>query len=190
MSATLVEYLGDEPLMFEDVAAQCRLDSEAERTYIESVLIPAARKLAEQKTGAAVRRARDLETFPWFPATLSLPLGLGQVTKVEQLRYRSVLNGEVVWDAAAYRLTQGGRASWVEPVGDGWPMTARGSDAVRIDYTAGIDLSKHPALKQWLLLACAWLFEQRELYVVGQAQPMPGSFADTLLAEITLAPSF
>src|SRR5438132_5766197 len=102
MSITLIDTLGDEPLTFADVAAQCRLDGEAERPFIESILIPAARQLAEQKTGAAIRPARYLETFPWFPAILSLPLGLGQVIKVEQVRYRSVLNGELVWDPAAY----------------------------------------------------------------------------------------
>ncbi len=189
MSITLIEYLGEEPLRFEDVAAQCRLDGEAERAFIESTLIPAARQLAEQKTGAAIRPARYQETFPWFPATLSLPLGLGQVTKVEQLRYRSVLNGELVWDPAAYRLHYGSRTSWVEPV-DQWPVTARSTEAVCIEYRAGLDLAHRPSVKQWLLLACAWLFEQRELYLVNQAQPMPDAFADTLLADITVLPRF
>lgn len=190
MSVTRINYLADEPLTFEDVAAQCRIDGDAERVFIESTLIPAARQLAEQKTGAVIRLAHYQETFPGFPSTLRLPLSRGPVREITEVRYPLMRLDTGLWDRTAYRLVRGERAAWVEPVNDCWPMTAYGDHTVHIEYHAGIDLTHHPAVKQWLLLACAWLFEQRELYVVGPAQAMPQAFADTLLADLTVAPRF
>jgi hypothetical protein len=53
----IAQYLGDEPLTLAEVKLQCRVDGDDEDAYFEGVLIPAARSLAEEVSGAAIARA-------------------------------------------------------------------------------------------------------------------------------------
>ena len=57
----IAQYLGDEPLTLAEVKLQCRVDGEEEDAYFEDVLIPAARALAEEVSGSAIRKGRYIE---------------------------------------------------------------------------------------------------------------------------------
>ncbi|SAK69518.1 hypothetical protein AWB80_03575 [Caballeronia pedi] len=176
MAAVLVEYLDDsEPLTFKDVAAQCRIDDDDERDFIERIVIPSARQAAESKSGAAIRKARYVERIAVFPMQ-ALSLSLGQVVRVESVVARiSSSAATTTLDVSTYELVQLGRESLLAPLGEcPWPNAT----AVTITYQAGIDLSRFPSVRSWMLLAAAWAYDHRELFAKGQAlTAMPGGYA-------------
>lgn len=188
MAAVLVEYLDDaEPLSFEDVAAQCRIDDDAEREFVESVVIPGARQAAESKSGAAIRKARYVERLAGFPLG-EFPLSVGQALSVDSVEVRDASAGTTTLDPGAYELVQLGRETLIAPSAAArWPHAR----AVTITYQAGIDIALYPSVRSWMLLAAAWAYDHRELFSEGQAiAEMPGGYADVLLLPITVPPRF
>lgn len=177
MAAVLLQYLPDsqEPVTVDEVKANCRILHDAEDAFIEDVIIPAARKLAETRAGAAIRPARYEDILPSLER---YPLSLGQVYEVEKVAVAGV-----ELDAAAFSLIDLGREALIDAPGF--------ADAIAtVTYKAGVkDMLKEPGLKAWLLLAAGWFYQQRELFVKGQAvQQMPRSFVDALLDPITQPP--
>ncbi|MGU7780526.1 hypothetical protein [Burkholderia sp. PU8-34] len=188
MAAVLVEYLDDaEPLTFEDVAVQCRIDDDDEREFVERLVIPGARQAAERKSGAAIRKARYVERLAGFPAG-EFPLSVGQVLSVDCIEARDASGAPTALDPRTYELIQLGRETLCAPLGDArWP----GAHAVTITYQAGIDLAKHPSVQSWMLLAAAWAYDHRELFSEGQTiAQLPDGYADLLLDSITVPPRF
>lgn len=189
MSAVLVEYLVDaEPLTFDEVAAQCRIDDDSERAFIERIVIPCARQAAETKSGAAIRKARFVEQLAGFPPG-AFSLTIGQVMSVESVSYRAA-DSEVrtKLDERDYELIQTGRESVLGPCSSmGWPNAS----GIKIQYQAGINIARYPSVRSWILLAAAWAYEHRELFAKGQAiTAMPDGYADVLLAPICVGPRF
>lgn len=190
MAAVLVEYLDEaEPLTYDDVAAQARIDGNDEQDFVTSVVIPAARQAAETKSGAAIRKARYTERLAAFPAG-EFPLSVGQVTEVESVTWRSASGDTAPLDQSLYEVIQAGRETLLAPLGKRWPRAV----AVTITYQAGTDLAKFPSVRTWMLLAAAWAWDQRELFLVAQTRQavmeMPAGHADTLLHPITVPPRF
>ncbi|MDR5833352.1 hypothetical protein [Caballeronia sp. LZ034LL] len=188
MAAVLLEYLDDtEPLAFEDVAAQCRIDDEDERDFIERIVIPGARQAAESKSGAAVRKARYVERFNGFPQG-DFALSIGQVLCVENIQSRTGSEALTTLDPSNYEIVQLGRETLLAPAyNSSWPEAS----AVFITYRAGIDLARYPSVRSWMLLASAWAYDHRELFARGQGiNEMPGGYADVLLAPICVPSRF
>ncbi|WP_334068752.1 hypothetical protein [Burkholderia cepacia] len=188
MAAVLVEYLDDaEPLTFEDVAVQCRIDDDDERAFIERIVIPGARQAAERKSGAAIRKARYVERLAGLFAG-EFPLSVGQVRSVDSIEARDVSGTASTLDPSRYELVQLGRETLCALLGEAhWP-SAR---AVTITYQAGIDIDKHPAVRSWMLLAAAWAYDHRELFSEGQGiAQMPDGYTNVLLDSITVPPRF
>ncbi|PVX86475.1 hypothetical protein [Paraburkholderia unamae] len=190
MGAVLVDYLDDvEPLTYEDVVNQARIDGDDEEDFITTIVIPGVRQTAETKTGAAIRKARYTERLAAFPAG-DFPLSVGQVTEVESITWRSVTGVNATLDPTAYEVIPSTRETRIAPLGSHWPRAT----AVVITYTAGADLSKFPSVRSWLLLAAAWAWDQRELFLLAQTRQavmeMPGGYADALLDPITVPPRF
>lgn len=174
MAAVLLGYLADskEPMTVEEVKSNSRIMHAAEDALIENVIIPAARKLAEVRAGAAIRPARYSDVLPSLGR---YPLSLAKVYEVEAVE----VAGQVL-DAGAYSLVDLGREQLIDAPG------FSGATA-KVTFKAGItDMQSEPGVKAWLLLAAGWFYEQRELFVKGEAvQEMPRSFADGLLASIS-----
>ncbi|WP_174904246.1 hypothetical protein [Burkholderia pseudomultivorans] len=187
MGAVLLEYLDDaEPIAFEDVAAQCRIDDDDEREFIEHVLIPGARQAAESKSGAAIRNARYVERLGAFPRG-EIPLSVGQVFAMESVAIRSDSAVPLTLSEAQYELIQLGRETLLAPVNGRWPSAG----APTLTYRAGINLDRFPSVRAWMLLAAAWAYENRELFSSGQSViAMPSGFADALLDPVTVPPRF
>lgn len=191
MAAVLVEYLDDaEPLTFEDVDSQCRIDDDEERDFVETIIIPGARQAAESKSGAAIRKARYVERLAGFPQG-EFPLSVGQAFSVDSVEFRDAKGVTSTLDPAAYELVQLGRESVIAPTGMApWPRAL----AVTIKYQAGIDLAQFPSVRSWMLLAAALAYGQRELFAVGQSRQaivdIPGDYTDFLLVPITVPPRF
>ncbi|WP_412526095.1 hypothetical protein [Burkholderia lata] len=187
MAAVLVEYLDDaEPLSFEDVAAQCRIDDDDEREFIEHVVIPGVRQAAESKSGAAIRKARYFERLGSFPKG-EISLSVGQAFAMDTVVVHLMSGERVMLSEAEFELVQLGRETVLVPLRGHWPTVG----APTLTYRAGIDLEYFPSVRSWMLLAAAWAYENRELFSSGQSiVAMPGGFADVLLIPITMPPRF
>lgn len=179
MAAVLLEYLADsrEPISVDEVKANCKIVHDAEDSFIRDVVIPAARKLAEERAGAAIRPARYSDVLP---SLARYPLSLGQVYEIEGV----AVDGHDL-DAAGYSLIRLGREVLIDAPGFA-------VSTATVTYKAGVsDMGREPAVKSWLLLAAGWFLRQRELFLVGQPlQEMPCSFVDGLLNSITQPPRF
>lgn len=174
MAAVLLGYLADsnEPLTVGEVKSNSRIMHSAEDAFIESIIIPAARRLAEGRAGAAIRPARYSDVLPSLG---HYPLSLGKVYEIEAVE----VAGQAL-DVGAYSLIDLGREQLIDAPG------FVGATA-KVTFKAGIrDWKDEPGVKAWLLLAAGWFYEQRELFVKGEAvQEMPRSFADGLLDSIS-----
>ncbi|WP_034207206.1 hypothetical protein [Burkholderia cepacia] len=188
MAAVLVEYLDDvEPLTFEEVAMQCRIDDDDEREFVENIVIPCARQAAERKSGAAIRKARYVERLAGFPAG-EFSLSVGQVLSVDSIEARDATGSASKLDPSGYEVVQLGRETLCAPLGAArWPSAS----VVTITYQAGIDIDEHPSVRSWMLLAAAWAYDHRELFSEGQTvAQIPDGYADLLLDSITVPPRF
>jgi uncharacterized phiE125 gp8 family phage protein len=182
MAAVLVSWIEDaEPISVAEVKAQARILSGAEDALIADIIIPAARQLAETRTGAAIRKGIYRETVKAFPNG-DLTLGKGRAFEVV-----SFTCAAAIVPSSDYELLQLGNDSVLGRTNT-WPA----GGPVAIEYKAGVDLADFPTVKQWMLLACAWAFEQRELFAHGQQAfaEMPSSYVDALLAPLQVPPRF
>ncbi len=167
----IVEYLAlDEPLHLAEVMSQCRAD-ECDEAYLVDAIIPAARALAESKTGCAIRQARYRDTFADASRCV---LSMGGVLAVESV----TVGGAPV----AFTSTVQARRTCISA-----PDHA-GKECI-VTYTAGTDIDKHPGVRAWMLLVCGWLYAQRELLGGDNKEPT-AHIAKSLLARINVAAGF
>lgn len=167
-----------EPLDWEAVKAQIRADDDTDQSFVETYIIPAARQMAEAKTGAILRESTFTDTWNDVKKDVSISFPIGGVKSIESV----VADGEAL-TADDYELVHVGNASFVKFGAD--------HDKVAVNYTAGIDTTTHPGVLSWMLLACAWAYSQREIMLAGQSiEMMPDSYLDSMLAPIRLEPRF
>lgn len=185
--------VGPEPLTYDEVVAQCRLDPDdddsAERDLIERIVIPAARALAEQATGAAIRKARYREHLPMVPAGQVFAAEKGQAYALESIAL-GVGPGSPLLDLSRCYLVNGGKESLLYTEQGTWrELVGECPQGLLVTYLAGIDIDDHPSVRQYLLLAAAWAYRHRELLVLGQTlNELPDRYLLTLLASITVPP--
>lgn len=169
---TLVEYTGLEPMTLDEVKLHCRIDEEADDQLIVDAIIPAARALAEAKTGAVIRQGRFTEKL-----MLGSPLSVGQVSAVESVLVDGV--------SVAFEINQRGRRTVVISSGHEGKLA-------NVTFVAGIDILQFPGVKNWLLMTASWMYSNRELMRAGTAgfNEMPQGYVDALLAPISVPASF
>lgn len=168
----IAQYLGDEPLTLAEVKLQCRVDGDEEDAYIEGVLIPAARALAEQVSGSAIRKGRYIEQTTDAGTSV---LARGGVVEVESVTVNS--------DAVPFVVTQSGRRTLVHAPGFA-------GQAAQITYIAGIDIAVHAGVRAWMLLVVAWLYANRELMGQREGAKAPAHISAALLSSINVQPGF
>lgn len=168
----IAQYLGDEPLTLAEVKLQCRVDGDDEDAYFEGVLIPAARALAEEVSGSAIRKARYIEQAT--DAGYSV-LARGGVIDVEAV----TVNG----DAVPFVVAQSGRRTLVQASGFA-------GGVAQITYTAGVDITVHSGVRAWMLLVVAWLYANRELMGQREGAKAPPHISAALLSSINVQPGF
>lgn len=166
------QYLGDEPLMLVEVKMQCRVDFDDEDIYLESVIIPAARALAEEVCGAAIRKARYVEQVSDAGHSV---LARGSVIEVESV----TVSGTPV----PFEISLDGRRTVVQASG------SAGKEA-QITYTAGIDIAMHAGVRAWMLLVAAWLYANRELMGERDGAKAPPHISASLLSSINVHAGF
>ena len=192
--ALLIAFTGPEPLTYEDVVAQCRLDPDdddsAERDLIERIVIPAARGLAEEATGAAIRKGRYRDHLPRVPAGNAFAATMGQAFELESIALGATVGAALLDPSAAYLVNSGKESFLYTQQGLPWRDVAGSCpQGLMVTYLAGIDIENHPSVRHYLLLASAWAYRHRELLVLGQTlNELPDRYLLTLLAAITVPP--
>lgn len=182
--ARRIAYTGAPVLTLQQVAEQCRLEVEdLQHTLIEGVIIPGVTAQAEARTGAAIREAEYEEDWPEHYSS-GHALDVGQASEVLSVSSLAA-DGTVTALTAAYHLQRMGRESFLHFPG------GRPAGVLRIRYKAGADLDAYPGVRTWLLMQAATAHEYRETLVTGTIlAELPGSFLDSLLADITVPPRF
>jgi hypothetical protein len=182
--AEFLEWIDPEPLAVDQVASQARLDGDVAEelaTYISTIIIPAARQLAETRSGSAIRKANYRDTLQAVPRGAVVP-DMGQAYELT-----SVSIAGTTLDPAAYKLVKIDRDRQVRPTTECW--AAQGEMVV--EYSAGIDVEQYPSVVQWMLLAAAWMLEQPAMFTVGDAvESLPTSYVDGLLAPVSVPTRF
>lgn len=208
-----------EPISLDSALLQARVDTDSpDAAQIEAIFIPGARSLAETKTGSAIRLAKFrqvMSAFPWsgqngsgsyFSSpfsrqTVSAPIKIvhGLAQNITSITYIDVDGATQTLDPSLYVFTGSSDANMevVPAFGKSWPATAAVSNAVVVDYVAGLKpseiASKYPSVIQWILLATTWAYENRQLMSNGNKETfneMPSSYVDTLLDPIRVVPRF
>ena len=207
-----------EPVALADALINLRVDSDAgDAAQIASIFLPAARQLAETKASAAIRLASYRQTLSEFPcsspgrsgyssgapiggppASAAIKTALGLVQSITSVKYIDVAGVTQTIDPATLVLVHLDEANTeiALTTGSFWPQCARAPNAVTIEYTAGMPpadfAARFPGVVHWILLACGWAYENREMFMVGNGSVlgMPASYVDSLLAPISVSPRF
>jgi hypothetical protein len=193
-----------EPVSVEEVKIQARIDLDLtdDDLFIQMVIIPGARQQAEMRTGSVIRPARYRQVMDGFPKWRApISLASGNVQRIESVTY-AVPHGQgsreyldlmstelvVIDKEAVITLIKGNRPHW--------PHTQQGPRAVEITYTAGTESDlfalKYPSVKAWVLMACAWGYAQREMFMLQTRgsgyQELPTEYMSALLEPLKLPP--
>lgn len=204
--------LSSEPVSLDEVKTQARIDLDLtdDDLFIQTVIIPGARQQAETRTGSAIRAARFRQVFSSFPhGHLPLTLALGHVLSLESITYvvpegvgvsapraHAGARARQTMDAADLELVTIDRESVVSLARGHWPHVQWGARAVEVGFTAGLDpqafADRYPSVKAWILMACAWGYSQREMFLLQTRgagyQELPVDYMSALLEPLKLPP--
>lgn len=199
-----VEFLpgAEEPVTLVEAKTNARVELDAtwEDDLFTHLLIPGARQLAETRTGACIRAARWKQRLPEFPKLGQvIPITHSLCTAVESLTYlptdtttgRSTLTLDTDFEAV-----QTEHETHLAPLATTWPSVGKSLRAVEITYTAGLacaDMTaRYPSIRQWILMAIAWGYDNRTLFLTDGAgfSELPDGYHLQLLDPITVRPRF
>lgn len=164
----IIKYIADEPLTLNEAKTQCKADDDDD-DLLTNLVIPASRALAESKTGSAIRLAVYQEDFSNMRQII---LPVGGVCKINSVKSNDV---EIPYASIISR-----RLTVISTNTD-----ASGS----VTFEAGIDIKNYPDVKAWMLLACGWLYMNRELLIANGSLSAP-PIAESLLSAISVPTGF
>lgn len=183
-----------EPVSLSMAKSQCRIDTDADNEYIQS-LISVARQYVEDTLDmtlcTTVWEAR-YDLFPiWAIVLPRAPMAAGNVTVTH--RYGDGTYGTMTSDAGQFQVDTNVIPGRIYPLwARAWPATRGDENSVTVRFTAGYgaDGTNVPAVaKHMILLLVAHLFESRQPAVVGGVTSVPYTF-DTLLAASGLGTNY
>lgn len=186
MSLRLISAAAAEPITLAELKAQCRVDT-ADEDSVLNACIAAARAKAENITGRALitqtwEQGIDAQDVPDAEIELLKP----PVQSISSVRYYDEAGTLQTLSSALYTLDAHTYPSWLLPaVGTAWPTVRDQANAMLIQYVCGYGAdgtTVPPDLRAWLLMTAAFLFSNREAYVVdGRVAEVPNRFVDSLL---------
>jgi uncharacterized phiE125 gp8 family phage protein len=183
MALKLITAPTEEPLTLTEAKLQCRVDGSDEDTLLTS-LITVARQMVEQRTGRAVL------TQTWELALDDFPRGaidllMAPVQSITSVKYIDQDGVEQTVSSSNYALDSYGVQHQVVPgYGFRWPAARDITHAVKVRFVAGYaSKADVPAsLKQWMLLAIATMYKNREAVITGTiVAELPRGYLDALL---------
>lgn len=177
-----------EPITQIDVEGQIRLLDLSDESVTIETFISAIRQRAESET----RRA--LNTQEWWLILDSFPSGRGKLEiplpplqSVDSIVYFDITNVAQTLDPTFYRVVAESEPAYVVPVvNQNWPETINDVGVVTVKFTCGYGDNSGDvpaAIRQWMLLNIANLYENRETIAIGNRFAMVelNTIADSLL---------
>ena len=167
-----------EPVTLTEIKAHCRIDTDADDTYLGDI-IEAARRQVESITGRQIMDATYTVKFDRFPTDDYIELPGAPLQTVTSVSYVNTSGTTTTFSSASYDVdaTATPGRIYVDR-GVGWPSTYDERNAVTIVYKAGYSTAgavpediKH-AIR---FLAANW-YEMREPVISGTAAtPVPAT---------------
>ncbi len=182
-----------EPITVAEAKNHLRIDADiTQDDTLIALLIGAARRFAEMKTGRSFitqQWRRTLDAFPCYGGAVVLERG--PVQAITSVSYQDMTGAWQVMPAEDYVADIAGSPERIAlAFGRIWPIALPQLASVRVDYRAGFgdDAAAVPeGIRQWMLLRLTTLYEHREEAEVisrGRLEPMP--FVDGLLDPYTV----
>lgn len=170
MTPIVITQPSTEPITLAEAKAHLRVFLPDDDSYIEDLLIPAARQAIEQRTGRAMMPQRWKIGMDGFCAVTRLPGAPLAGVHGLLIKYFDVNNVEQTVNSTIYTLNR-----YVEPTqvtlayGQSWPAITPTAGGVTMEYDVGYaDTDAVPApLKMWMLLAIGTMYENREQCTPG-----------------------
>lgn len=155
-----------EPVTVAEVKTHATIYVPDHDSMIESILIPAARRAAEQETGRSIAASTWEVWLDEFPDEIELPyppiLAVTEITYVDQDGVTQTLS------PSAYVLDAKSEPGWVLPAeGTTFPSTADIANAVKVRYTAGYGADCPADVKLWILAQVRHFYDNRGAVVQG-----------------------
>lgn len=174
----------EEPVTLADMKVHLRVTHDDDDAYIEA-LIGAARAVCEQKSGLClITQTIDIVADEWPDGDDSV-LPVHPIQAVTWLKYYDTANAQQTLATTVYNVTTYGPAARIAlAYGQVWPSTYCRPDAVTLRVVAGYGASGDSvplAIRQWIMLHAAALYEQREAVIDSQAAVQVSPLLDGLL---------
>ena len=180
-----------EPLTTAEVKTQLRLETTADDTYIQNVVIPAVRDFAERHTRVCIAqrtftatcdilKRQQQDDMGWWDGIRdgsitqvslrrAIELPMPPLVSIEEVRSIDRNNASTVYASSNYyadTFSEPGRLILNE--GSIWPANLRDHNSIEIDFTAGSLAADTPYMvKQALLQLAAHWYENREVVGIG-----------------------
>lgn len=196
MNLVLVEAPAAEPVSTSDFATQVRVTLDSSEMALVAAMLTAARQLAESTCAIQLINATYELRLDQFPCDRFIELTRVPLQDVLSVKYTDPNGIEQTLSTSTYTVDKRWTpdqmpASIPTPgrillnVDQFWPATQFRPNAVRIQFKAGFGIagtSVPPAIRQWILLKAASMFEHREADVLGSGPATTLGFVDMLLA--------
>lgn len=174
----------EEPVTLADMKVHLRVTHDDDDAYIEA-LIGAARAVCEQKSGLClITQTIDIVADEW-PDDDDQTLPVHPIQSVTWLKYYDSANVQQTLSASVYHVTTYGPAARIAlAYGQVWPVHYCRPDAVTLRVVAGYGASGDAvplAIRQWIMLHAAALYEQREAVIDSQSAVQVSPLLDGLL---------
>lgn len=142
-----------------------RADLVTESALIEIYIGAVASKAESYLKGSVVTQTLELVLDGFNCKKIKLPMG--PVQSITSIKYLDCNGDEQTVDSSVYRLTASNEV--ILAYGKSWPDYRSDVDSVKIRYVAGYgDADLVPsAIKAWIMMNVATLYENRETVTVG-----------------------
>jgi len=205
-NAPIVSVPRIEPITIADVEQQIRFSVTGQESHIEH-LITSVREMCEGITRRSLIVKQEILTLDFFPCNRGyVELPGPPLRSVESIKYLDTDNVEQTLPTAEYKVVFNSRKpeqpSYIIPAYNySWPTALNESDSITINYTCGYgsifnsvsnlyEVNEVPkAIKQWMLINIANLYEHPETIQVGtriQMIEIP-TLANNLIANYKIA---
>jgi uncharacterized phiE125 gp8 family phage protein len=170
-----------EPVSTAEAKAHLRVVSSADDTLI-AALIKTARMQCENELGRSLITQTWQRTVDYFPPEIEL--AYPPVIAITDVVYLDADGVSTVLTPASYALDNVSEPGWLVPAYSyDWPNTLDAANAVTVTNTAGYGSASDvpQAIKHWIMMAVASMYDNRESSAPGAAASQMLPFVDGLL---------
>ena len=172
MGLRLIEAPAQEPITLAEAKLAATEDGSAFDSAFSNIWIPTAREQVEFKTGQVMVTQTWLLTLDAFPSFCASGIKLPNppLQAVNSVKYLNAAGDLVTLPGTEYEVVEDGLLAVIYPAfGKTWPSINKRPKAVQIEFIAGYASADEVprSLKQWMLMAVATWYRQREGLVTG-----------------------